>query len=174
MLTLKTKEELINFLTSYKSAKTATIVSKTELRMNKKDVATKQTHNPYPIAYKVSLFEADINFDYEDRVNDARLLEGKEQSFEAQEAKWGDYVSNSLTKKDDQYYMKLVPTKSLTKTTYEDADGKKLDYSTLEPYVPVRKEYTGQGLDNAVAFRAFKLDSIIHFKIPGIVEYTQE
>lgn len=174
MLTLKTKEELINFLTSYKSAKTATVVSKTELRMNKKDVATKQTPNPYPIAYKVSLFEADVNFDYTDKVNDARLLEGKEQSFEAQEAKWGDYVSKSLTKKDDQYYMKLVPTKSLTKTSYEDADGKALNYDDLKPFVPVKKEYTGQGLDNAVQFRAFKLDSIIHFKIPGVVEYTQE
>lgn len=174
MLQLKTKQELIDFLTKYKSVKTATIVSKTELRMNKKDVATKQIPNPTPVAYKVSLFEADVNFDYEDKVNDARLLEGKEQNFEAQEAKWGEYVSKSLTKKDDTYYLKVVPTKSLTKTTYEDADGKKLDYSTLEPYVPVRKEYTGQGLDNAVAFRAFKLDSIIHFKIPGVVEYTQE
>lgn len=176
MITITTKADLINFLTSYKSAKTATVVSKTELKMNKKDIATKQTPNPYPIAYKVSLFEADINFDYEDRVNDARLVEGKEQSFEAGEAKWGQYVSKSLTKKDDQYYMKLVPTKSLTKTTYEDADGKALDYDSLKPFVPVRKESasTSQGLDNAVQFRAFKLDSIIHFKIPGVVEYTQE
>lgn len=174
MITITTKADLIKFLSSYKSAKTATIVSKTELKMNKKDVATKQTPNPTPVAYKVSLFEADLNFDYEDKVNDARLLEGKEQTFEAKEAKWGEFVSKSLNKKDDTYYLKVVPTKSLTKTTYEDADGKKLEYSTLEPYVPIKKEYAGQGLDTAVAFRAFKLDSIIHFKIPGVVEYTQE
>lgn len=47
MLQLKTQAELIDFLTKYKSVKTATVVSKTELRMNKKDVATKRTPNPF-------------------------------------------------------------------------------------------------------------------------------
>lgn len=176
MLQLKTKQELIDFLTKYKSVKTATIVSKTELRMNKKEVATKQIPNPFgdEKIYKVSLFNGDINFDYETVINDARLLEGKDQNFEASSAKWGDYVSPSLTKKEDDYYLKIIPTKSLTTSTYEKEDGSSIDIKQLEDFIPKKKPSTKQELDKEVPYRVFKLSSIIHLKIDGIMSYTQE
>jgi hypothetical protein len=176
MIKLSTQQELVDFLTNFKSTKTATIVSKTSLKMNKKDVATKQTPNPFSDVSKIALFEAEVNFNYEDKVNDALLLEGKAQEFEAKAPKWGEFVSKALTKKDETYYIKLMPTKSLTKTTYEKADGSRVEFSELEPFVPKASgtASANQNLDNAVPFRTFKLDSIIHFKIPGVVEYTQE
>jgi len=144
--------------------------------MNKKDIATKTIKNPYENISKVALFEAEVNFNYEDKVNDALLMEGKPQEFEAQASKWGEYVSKSLTKKDDTYYIKLIPQKSLTKTTYENEAGASIDYEELKPYTPQPSgtASANQNLEKAVPFRTFKLESIIHFKIPDVVEYTQE
>lgn len=176
MLQLTTQKELVEFLTSYKSAKTATFVSKTVLKTNKKDVATKTTPNPYDKIYKVSVFNGEINFDYEDKVNDARLLEGKKQIFEAGEAVNGlEFISKALSFKDGGYYIKIIPEKSLLPSVYELETGEKVDYELIKPFVPVVKNNgSNQELDKPVVFRSFKLDSIIHVKIPGIMEYTQE
>lgn len=177
MISISKQQDLITFLTSYKSAAKANFVSKTELKMNKKDVATKTIKNPHPTTYKVSLFEGEINFDYEDKVNDARFIEGKDQDFKAGAAVNGlQFLSKALSIKDGKHYIKIIPGKKLTSTVYEQEDGTKIDYDELKPYVPVAKPSASgsQELDKPVPFRAFKLDSIIHISIPGVMEYTQE
>lgn len=175
MLVLKTKDELIGFLLQYKSVANATIVSRTQVKMNKKDVATKTQQNPRSEAWKVSLFNAEINSSYEDKVNDKRLLEGVQPTFEAKASKWGETASKSLDTLDGQYYLKVIPGKNISESTYEDSDGNKIDYKELAPYIPSRPVKTAsehQGLEEAVQFRKYKIDSIAYFSIPGIVEYT--
>lgn len=176
MIELKTKEELVEFLKKYKSATEIAVRTKTAVKMNKKDVATKKIPNPLSEAYKITNFKADINFDYEDRVNDARLVEGKEMSFEAQQAKWGTFVSKSLNEKDGNFYLKLIPKDKIGATTYCKADGELVDYLALDPFIPkpAAKKPSGQGLENPVPYRTYKLDSIIYIEIPGVMTYTAQ
>lgn len=175
MLKLSTQQQLVDFLISYKSAKTASFVSKTAVKMNKKDVETKTIPNPYSNVFKVSAFNGEVNFDYEDKVNDARFLEGKSQDFQAGAAVNGlEYVSKALSQKDGTYYIKIVPEKKLIDPIYEKDTGEKIDYKDIKPFIPIYKKPEGQDLEKPVPFRSFKLESIIHMKIDGVMEYTQE
>ena len=175
MITLSTKDELIGFLLQYKSVAKVTIVSRTQVKMNKKDVATKTIANPFKEAWKVSMFEAEINSSYEDKVNDTLLVEGKAPVFEAKDAKWGTSLSKSIDEQNGFHYLKVMPDKNTVPSTYEDSDGKKLVYSDLEPWIPVRAPSTpdtnGQGTDATVQYRKYKIESIAYMKIPGVMEY---
>lgn len=169
--------DLIQFLTNYRSASKATFVSKTATKLNKKDVATKQIPNPHGQIYKISLFSGEINFDYEDKVNDARLVEGKNQDFESAGSVNGlQYHSKALSVKDSTFYLRVIPEKSITKPFYEREDGSKIDIEEIKPFMPVSKSTSSgrQELDNAIPIRTFKLESIIHMKIDGVMEYIQE
>lgn len=175
MKKLTTQPELIDFLMQYKSVKTASFVSKTSLKMNKKDVATKTKPNPFDKINKVSVFKGEINFDYEDKVNDARFLEGKEQDFKAGEAVNGiQFISKALSYKDGCFYIKIIPENNMIDPVYEKEDGTKVDYKDLKEFIPVYKKPEGQELDKPVPFRTYKLDSIVYMKIDGVVEYIQE
>lgn len=174
MLKLNKKEELIAFLTKYKSEKNATVITKTSVKMNKKDVATKSIGNPYSDigAFKVSIFNATVNFDYEDKVNDQRLLEGKDQDFEKKESRWGEQVSKALEIHNDTTYVRLIPEKKIVDPMYELGDGTRIEYKELAPFINNNKpKSTTQDLESEVQFRKYKIDSIISFKIDGIVEY---
>lgn len=175
MKQLTTQEELIEFLKNFKSSKKVTMVTKTEVTLNKKDVATKSIPSPWakkPL-YKVSILEAEINFDYEDKVNDQRLLEDKSTDFEASKPVWGEAISKSLDFYKENYYVKVIPEATLVDPTYEEADGTKVLKEEFKAFVPVYKEGSGrQGTSEEVPYRKFKLSSVIYFKIPGIVEYT--
>lgn len=174
MLQLKTQEELIDFLKNFKSSKRVTMVTKTEVALNKKDVDTKTIPSPWakkPL-YKVSILEGEINFDYEDRVNDQLLIEGKKPGFQAAEAVWGQSLSKSLDFHNEMYYLKVIPEANLVDPTYEEADGTKVLKEEFKAFVPKSNSTSRQGTKEEVPYRKYKLSSIIHFKIPGIVEYT--
>ena len=176
MLKISEQSQLIEFLKNYKSATTAKLVTKTVVKMNVNDVATRTKKHNFGTVYKVSVIEADINFDYETKVNDQRFLEGKDQDFKASAPKWGTAISKSLSENNGQFYLKANPKKSLYKSSYENEAGEKIDYKDIEPWIPVKKETLtegGQGTDKEVVFRAYKLDSIIHLSIENVLSYTE-
>ena len=173
MLKITNEKDLVEFFNKYKSPAKVEVVAVTSQKMNKKDVATKKIPNPLSEAYKITNFKADINFDYEDRVNDARLVEGKEMSFEAQQAKWGTFVSKSLNEKDGNFYLKLIPKDKIGATTYCKADGSIVDRLELDPFMPKPSDKpSSQGLDNPVPYRTYKPDSIVYLEIPGVATYS--
>lgn len=172
------QEELVQFLTNFRSAREATFVTKTAVKLNKKDVATKQIPNPHGDIFKITLLKGEINFDYEDKVNDARLVEGKTQDFVAASARNGlEYHSNALSVKDSTFYLRVIPERRITEPFYEKANGEKILLDDIKPFMPVAKPSASSGrqdLEKAIPFRTYKLDSIIHMKIDGVMEYTQE
>jgi len=174
MKKLETREELIEFLKSFKSTKRVTLITKTEVKLNKKDVATKTIPSPYATnpVYKVSLFEGEINFDYEDRVNDQLLVEGKKNGFQAEKAVWGESLSKSLDFHNGNHYLKVIPEANLIDPTYEDSKGAKILKEDFKAFLPTPSSSSRQGTDTEIPYRKFKLESIIHFAIPGLVEYT--
>lgn len=174
MIKIDNQADLVSFFSKYRSLAKVEIVSATDQKMNKKDVATKTEANPYTKVRKITAFEAEVNVDYEDRVNHQRVVEGKEMDFEASKPKWGTPISKAISEKDGSYYLKLIPGIKLAGNSYEDQDGKPLEYSDFERFIPVAKPVSSSGrqeVDQAVVFRTYKLDSILKITIPGIMEY---
>ena len=83
MLNITSSIDLVNFFSKYQAATRAVVVTRTPVKMNKKDVATKEIPNPFTEVFKVQTIEVELNADYEQKVNDQRLLEGIAQDFVA-------------------------------------------------------------------------------------------
>lgn len=176
MLKITNEKDLVEFFNKYKSPAKVEVVAVTSQKMNKKDVATKTEANPFTSISKITNFEAEVNVDYEDRVNHQRIAEGKEMDFEAANARWGTPISKAITEKDGKFYLKLIPGIRLNDTYYQDQDGKRVLQEEFIRFVPVSKP-SGSGrqeVDQAVVFRTYKLDSIIGLTIPGIMEYVHQ
>lgn len=176
MLKITNEKDLVEFFNKYKSPAKVEVIAATAQKMNKKDVATKTEANPYTQINKITNFEAEVNVDYEDRVNHQRIAEGKSMDFEAASARWGTPISKAITEKEGKFYLKLIPGIRLNDIVYEDQDGNRLLQEEFIRFVPVAKP-NGSGrqeVDQAVVFRTYKLDSIIALTIPGIMEYIPQ
>ena len=154
---------IIDIIKSLNSPTEAIITIKTEVKMNKKDVETKTEVNPYIGATKMSTIRVILNPDYEKKVNDQREAEGKEADFEATDRKWGDSIGNGIIEKNGKLYVSYIQTETIHDSYWFDA--KEIEYSKLSPFVPVKKSYGTQGLEQEVQFRIVSLDSIEVLKL---------
>ena len=154
---------IIDLVKSLTAPTEAIITIKTEVKMNKKDVETKTEVNPYIGATKMSTIRVILNPDYEKKVNDQREAEGKEADFEASDRKWGDSIGNGIIEKNGKLYVSYIQTETIHDSYWFDA--KEIEYSKLSPFVPVKKSYETQGLEQEVQFRIVSLDSIEVLKL---------
>lgn len=166
MYILASADELIHFFNNNKMPVKGNVVTRTVVKMNKKDVATKQIANPYEVIYKVQTVAVELNAQYENRVNSARMFEGKEQNFEAEERKWGGHVNASIIKHGEELYLSVVEESKVGTPVYETETGDEVSYDDLLPFLPVRKPAPKQALDNEVKVRTFKLTNVIGMFIP--------
>lgn len=166
MFNLTTHAELVNFFNNNKMPVKGNIVSRTPVKMNKRDVATKSIDNPHGAVYKIQTINVEFNPHYEVKVNTARMFEGKEQNFEVEERKWGKHINASIVQKDDQLYLMVVEEGRVGAPVYETENGVEVSYDDLQAFMPVYKVAPKQGLDNEVKVRTFKLENVIGMFIP--------
>lgn len=175
MKELKTQSELVMYFNDNKAAVRGNIVTRTPVKMNKKDVATKTIANPNGAVYKVQTINVELNAQYEMKVNTARMLEGKEQDFEAEGRKWGVNVNGSIVEKNGQLYLKVVEETKIGTPVYETENGTEVSYDDLRAFIPAYTPAAKQGLEDDVKVRTFKLENVIGMFIPSLqVRYTSK
>ena len=172
MITITSSAELINFFNNFKSCQRATIVTKTPVKMNKKDVATKQIENPNGEVFKVQTIVVEFNADYQGKVNDQRLLEGVAQDFVSEGRSWGKHVNGSIVENHGQFYLHCVEIEKQGKAVYETKGGKKVDYADLLAFIPKYNGTAKQELEDEVKVRDFKLQNVIGINIADKVRYV--
>ncbi len=156
-------DEMIDFLKKNDQEMVVQITTRTEVKMNKKDVATKKILNPFGIVYKTSKIKVKVNFDYQNEVNEQLKVEGKEQTFEAQERKWGEHIAKSIIEKGSQLYLSVIEIDKIGKSTYREND-QDISYEELKPFIPEYKS-SNKILENEVKYRNYKLENIIDFEV---------
>lgn len=142
---------------------TVTLITRTAVKMNKKDVETKTIPNPFGEVFKISKVRVILNANYEERVNQERAEEGKEANFVAKEMRYGNMVGNSLLENNGTLYVKTIELGRVGTSVYADANGDEVVYEDIKPFVPVKKPSATQDLENEVKVRNFKLESIIGY-----------
>lgn len=143
----------------------ARITIDTEVKMNKKDVATKKIENPYLGARKIVEMVVTLAPQYEAAVNEVRAEEGKPTDFEAGARKWGDNLGNGIVQKGDKLYVSFIAD-SVESTTYF-LDGEEISKDLLKDFIPVKKvdPTKGQGVENVVQFRTVALENIAFLEV---------
>lgn len=171
MLNITSSIDLVNFFSKYQAATRAVVVTRTPVKMNKKDVATKEIPNPFTEVFKVQTIEVELNADYEQKVNDQRLLEGIAQDFVAGSRNWGKRVNGSIVEKQGQLYLHCIVGKKVGKAKYETKSGRAVDYSEFAAFVPKYNGTPSQELENEVQVRDFKLQNVIGLNIDDKVRF---
>lgn len=141
----------------------ARMITRTEVKMNKKDVATKTIANPYVGAVKITTMIVELAPHYESAVNEQRVVENKEADFEASSRKWGTSLGNGIIENNNKLYVSFI-AKEHVLTNYM-LDDQIIDKSELEPFMPKKKDSGTQNLDNAVVFRTIAVENIMELEI---------
>jgi len=168
-MTKITINDLVRELILLKGSTFINIRTKTKVTMNK-------TNNPfYDRVEKDTWQVVNINFDYENAVNNKLTKEGKEADFEAKARKWGERVDNTpiITHKGE-FYVELgfLNDKQKPKVTYL-LDGNVAtedELLAIKPFFKEKNEETlleHQGTENVVKIRDVKLSNIKEIKING-------
>lgn len=155
--------DLISYIQSLTAEAAIIIVTETEVKMNKKDVETKKTPNPYISAIKKASQIVKVNPDYQREVNDQRNEEGKDADFEASSRKWGVSLGNGILEKNGKIYVSYIPVKTI-ESSYE-FNGEAIEYSELKKFIPEKKSSGNQGIENQVQFRVIAIENIKSFKV---------
>ncbi len=152
--------ELVPMLLKLRSAKVATIVAITAVRLNKFDTETKTRRNPYGEIRKVQTIRVKVNDDYEGNVNDARDAEGKADDFEVAPLQWGEHVSRAVIENKGQLYLQTIVLETDAHPTYIDERGYRVAYEAIRPFFPPYRPNARQELDAEVKVRTWKMESI--------------
>lgn len=166
-LTVSSVDTLSTVLQVIDNPTEATIVTKTLLKMNKKDVATKSKPNPYGNVWKIQTKRVVLNPKYEQAVNEQRAVEDKSEDFVAKERKWGVPIGSGMLMKDGSFYLKMI-VKSVENALYafvqtDPNDVSHLvDYELLRPFVPGQSAPKSQGVDEAVKFCSVGMENVLH------------
>lgn len=171
MITITSAIDLVKFFDGYKSATRAKIVTRTPVTMRKKDIATREIENPFTEVYKVQTVEVELNANYEQKVNDQRMLEGAEQSFEAGGRAWGKHVNGAIVEKNGTLYLHTIEIGRIGKPKYETKTGREVNYEEIKPFIPAYNGTPGQGLVEEVKVRDYKLMNVIGVNIDNKVRY---
>ena len=168
MKTMTTPAELVEFFNTFTLSFRGTLMSRTPVKMNKKDVATKTITNPNDVVYKRQMINMELNANYEAKVNSARLDEDKKDNFVGEDRKWGEHVNGVVVKKQDQLYINVLEESKIGDVTYETEGGTKVSYDDIKAFIPPYKPSAKQGLVNDVKVRTFKVANVLEMFIPTI------
>lgn len=165
--------KLVQFLNNNTEIMTATIIAKTVVKLNKKDVATKSEANPYDTVYKIQTFTVKLNQPYSQAVNEQRITEGKDDDFTAQKRKMGGVdINKSIIDKDGQLYLKCIEQSVDGKPSYQH-NNKPIEKALFERFQPpFSASASRQDLDEVVKYKNFKIESIQSVIVNGQVVYS--
>jgi len=154
--------EFKSALLERKGATFITIVAETDPRLNKRG-------NPYSgRVIKRSRVNGAINWIYGNGVNRQRIREGLEPDFTAHPRKWGERIKGTpFVEHKGRTYLELKVERVLG-TEYL-LDGKPIDRSLIEEWLPKRKSESGrQEVEKAVILRDYELVNIRVVTFDGI------
>jgi len=139
------------------------MVTVTPVRMNK-------TGNPfYGKVFKVKKGNYLIGTTYENRVNNNLDKEGKDTDFVAQKSNVGNHVSKVrlVNEKNQNSYLQHERfDNSIIETTYL-FEGKEIELSAFERFMPTASNYENQGLDKTVKVMSVTTSNIKTFTANG-------
>ncbi len=149
--------QILNTLKSIKSETNLSLVTKTVVKLLKKD--KEGNKNEFGVIYKIAKSDVVVGKDYQQSVNDQRIVEGKVDDFIASERKWGDNEGIFVTK-GDQLYLNtiLIGTKTIQ---YVNENGVVVDKNQFKQFVSTPTSASRQQLDDEIKVRTFKIDSIV-------------
>lgn len=109
---------------------------------------------------KKSEVNAQINFSYENAVNNRLQTEGKDADFKSSGLKWGDKDHcNSIIENKGEFYLQVRVLKSLESEYY--VDGKLVRKEEIKDNLPERKSSAdSQGVDKEIVIRSYKVSNI--------------
>lgn len=176
MIELQDTNALITYLSGLKKPVNANIIITNDVKMNKFDVLSKTVQNPYIGAKGTKIYNVTLGADYEEAVNEARAMEGKELDFKVGQGEkkgWGTHINANIVEHNGELYLAFIENHKVGDTTYE-FQGKKVNYDDLKPFVPFQKSGAfGQGVDTAVKYRRVKLSNITGIMVEGVARYVQ-
>lgn len=116
---------------------------------------------------KRSEVNAQINFNYENAVNNRLQVEGKDKDFETKGLKWGDKnYCNSIVENKGEFYLQVRVLKSLESEYF--VDGKLADKNEIKNHLPERKSYAdAQGVEKEIVVRTYKISNIKEVTMNG-------
>jgi hypothetical protein len=154
-------KNLVELLTTIDKPTFINMTTQTKVRMNK-------TNNPfYDKVFKVKTGNYLIGSEYEKRVNNNLVKEGKENDFEAQENKVGKHVSKVLlfNEKTNKYYLQHERFDNSNIETRYVSEGKDIELKEFEKFMPKANNYENQGLEKTVNILSVTLDNILTISI---------
>ena len=145
---------LVAFLLANTKAEfSAELTATTEVKLNKRG-------NPYTTVTKTKTTLVTINGDYQDAVNVQRVVESKQDDFTAMKPVWGENLTKSLVKHNENFYLQVIENGQRGKTEYHDQDGNELKYSDFERYVPSSSKSSRQDVNDDVIVKKYKIENI--------------
>jgi hypothetical protein len=160
--TTSTSTWILNTVKGLTGPTRARIITRTPVKANKKDIATKTIVNPYTDAVKITTMIVELNPAYEQAVNNQREIEGLLPDFQAGARKWGTNIGNGIVQNGEQYYVSVI-CKETVLITYMNGP-EILTEDQLKPFMPIRKS-SNQDVANPIAFRSISIDNIYKLEI---------
>lgn len=154
-------EETINNITEPTSVILTTM---TEVKLNKKD-KTKEFVNELPTVYKLQKIQAELNVNYEKRMNEILLESGKEPNFKSEGMPWGQSIDDKWVVHNDQKYVKVINGKKTDDPNYviknDEGQLEEIEYEVFEKFLPASKPKPETDVD----FKVYNLSSIIAIEL---------
>ena len=154
------QQSIVAMFTAITHPVVVTLVTRTAVKMNKKDVATKTIANPFDTVYKIQTVKVEVNANYEQRVNEQREAEHRAADFVSQGRTWGTKVSNAITEHNGQQYLNAIVLERVGEPTYETDTVKYVDPDHIAPFITAQRVATSQHVDDPVKYCTYKLSSI--------------
>lgn len=171
MIPNDTYEELIHKLNRLRGPNTATVWLCTEVKINKagKDI--------FGLIHKISRNVVRVNEIYENVVNDQRIIEDKNDSFEAGPGVWGEHIdelNSCLVLHNNCLYLQYILVEHDRKPYFLDIEGLEVEKDVVKPYIYKQSLPTNQGLDEVVRVRRPKFNSILKIEMKNRIIYERE
>lgn len=152
--------DLVDDLKDIRGAKFASLVLATEPKL-------KKTGNPYRGVTAISQVNVQLNYDYENAVNNQRTREGNNADFESGSTWYvpllredGTYTPFGQHKDNGDLYVRARLLQNIGETEYYDEEGNQIPIESLQPFMPVKKPSDRHGTEKEIHARTYKLSSV--------------
>lgn len=160
--------EVVDFFIKNEDSVEGIVTTKTKVKLNKKDTATKTIPNTLGEIYKVQKIKALFNEDYEAIVNEELEKEVLNPEFVSKQRKWGKHISKAIVEKEDgKQYLCLFEKSKLGDIKYELETGEEIDISEFKAFFPPStSKPIVEGLEaNVIKYKSFSLSSILEIEL---------
>lgn len=161
--------ELMQILMSIKGTRMATVITETEVKMNKSGLNDKseKVPNPFTSITKRATTNVTFGFDYENSVNSQRVREGLDADFESMPRKWGERIKGTtLVMHKGFAYVEAKVNGKPKNVSYTNGTNE-VKYENFKMFMGAKSTSSRQEVEKEIQLRDFKLTSIKEIKING-------